>query len=202
MHIYSGQYKNRTISSPKGLQTRPTSGRLRECLFNICQGEIEGAHFLDLFAGSGAMGLEALSRGALSATFVDNSKESIRCIQMNIRALGVEKCSQVIYGDVFTILSNANSKAPLAKRSFDIIYADPPYETFTNKYSQESFSSQVIRLVDDSIDSGCPLLGSNGSLYIEDSSKVISDEHKGYKNLVLSSSRAMGRSALQHWMRL
>ena len=203
MHIISGLYKNRKIASPKGLKTRPTSARLRETLFNICQGEVENASFLDLFAGSGAMGLEALSRQAKFATFVDNSKESVRCIQTNIQTLGLEKSTQVMYGDVYELLKQ------LAKRdkSFDIIYADPPYETFIDKEQKTlSYSTQVIVLVDSLIETGCSILLPGGSLFVEDADKAIPKEQREehqfpYKNLILRSSRAMGRSALQHWVR-
>ncbi|MEI8365929.1 MAG: 16S rRNA (guanine(966)-N(2))-methyltransferase RsmD [Parachlamydiaceae bacterium] len=201
MHIFSGLYKNRKISSPKGEKTRPTSGRLREALFNICQGEIENANFLDLFAGSGAMGLEALSRGAGWATFVDNSKESIRCIQTNIRALEVEKSTQVIYGDVFSTLKYFAKQGKNSK-VFDLIYADPPYESFIDDSLEKiAFSAQIVSLIDTLIEAGCSPLSANGSLFIEDAVKVISNEQEPYKNLTLRSTRTMGRSALQHWIR-
>src|SRR5436305_1632219 len=103
MRIIAGTFKNRRLIAPKGDATRPTTEQLRESLFNICQHYLEGAHFLDLFAGSGAMGLEALSRGASYATFVDNNKESVGYIHANVEALKVGGHSKVICGDVFTI---------------------------------------------------------------------------------------------------
>lgn len=196
MHIISGLYKSRKIAAPKGLETRPTSGRLREALFNICQNEIDGARFLDLFAGSGAMGLEALSRGAVKATFVDNSKESIRCIKANVSALGLDKSSHVIYGDVF------NSLKDLAKggQRFDIIYADPPYDTsIASGGGKVLCSEKVLDLLEDLIGNGHNLLQPGGSLFIEDASGVL-DKAKIGKHLVLHDTRKMGRSALQHWI--
>lgn len=197
MHIISGLYKGRKILAPKGLKTRPTSGRLREALFNICQGEIEGIAFLDLFAGSGAMGLEAYSRGAQIVTFVDNSRESIRCIQENIRTLGLEKCSRVIYGDVFEAL------ADLARRGngYDLIYADPPYESHLNvDKSSLSYSARLVQLIDRYLDNKQGLLKLGGSLFIEDAANAVPQDQEAIKHLELRSTRIMGRSALQHWI--
>lgn len=196
MHIFSGIFRSRKIVAPKGSETRPTSGRLREALFNICQGEIEGACFLDLFAGSGAMGLEALSRGAVKATFVDNSKESIRCIRTNIEALDLEKSCNVIYGDVF------NSIKDLAKagQTFDLIYADPPYETYaSDKDGKKSYSARVVEILEGLIAEGKPLLKPGGSLFIEDAAGILLEGEKASGHLVLHDTRKMGRSALQHW---
>ena len=198
MHIISGLYKGRKILAPKGLKTRPTSGRLREALFNICQGEVEGAAFLDLFAGSGAMGLEAYSRGARMTTFVDNSRESIRCIQGNLQALDLEKTSKVIYGDVFEVL------ADLVRRGngYDLIYADPPYESYVNiEKSSLSYSARLVQLIDRYTGSEQALLKLGGSLFIEDAANAVPQDQAEVKHLELRSSRLMGRSALQHWIR-
>lgn len=192
MHIFSGQYKGRPILSPKGLKTRPTSGRLRETLFNICQG-CDGVRFLDLFAGSGGMGLEALSRGGEFSTLIDNSRESIRCIQANVRALKVEKQAEIIYGDVFEHLHK------LAKRAqpYDIIYADPPYDQVNPNFPGFfTYSACVLKIIDEI---GPMLLKPNGFLFLEDAPKALP---KGIElqSLVLKSSREMGRSALQHYI--
>lgn len=196
MHIFSGIYKSRKILSPKGEETRPTSGRLREALFNICQSQIEGTSFLDLFAGSGAMGLEALSRGAKEATFVDNSRESIRCIEANLSALGIEKSSRVIYSDVFEAVKK------LAKQgiSFDIIYADPPYALSTQRRLEDkmSLSVQVLTLLDEFIESKLLLLKPEGSLFLEDAYQSF-PKGKVFKHLILKNERNMGRSLLQQW---
>lgn len=195
MHIFSGLYKSRKIITPKGEKTRPTSGRLREALFNICQGEVEGASFLDLFAGSGAMGLEALSRGAKQATFVDNSKESIRCIQANLTALGVVKMGEVVYGDAF----DAMKKLAKRGRCFDVIYADPPYDTLVHFGEEKvTYSTNVLMVLDELIDQNLPLLKQGGSLFLEDALESLPEDKK-FKHLVLNDKRNMGRSALQHW---
>lgn len=195
MHIFSGVYKNRKILAPKGLETRPTSGRLREALFNICQHEIEGACFLDLFAGSGAMGLEALSRGAVKATFVDNSKESIRCIRGNINALGLEKSAQVIYGDVFTHIKELAATG----QHYDFIYADPPYDTQAGE--DKLCSEKVVEMLEGLIAKGQALLKPGGSLFIEDAAGVLMKKKEVSRHhLVLKKTRKMGHAALQHWV--
>lgn len=192
MRIFSGIYKNRIIQSPKGLKTRPTSGRLREALFNICQGVSEGARFLDLFAGSGAMGFEALSRGGATVTFVDNSKESIRCIQGNAQQLKVEKQVQIMYGDVFEVLEKLSKKGC----EFDIIYADPPYDCMLGS-DKLVYSTRVVQM----IDQYPALLALEGSLFIEDSPESLPVEEADWQHLQLKSTRTMGRSALQHYIR-
>lgn len=195
MHIFSGTYKSRKILTPKGEKTRPTSGRLREALFNICQEDIEGANFLDLFAGSGAMGLEALSRGAKHVTFVDNSRESIRCIRSNLETLGIERSGDVIYSDVFEAMKK------LAKKGsrFDMIYADPPYgNLIEGNQGSISFSGQVLVVLEELMEKGLPLLKPGGKLFLEDALKSM-PEGTILKHLICKDKRNMGRSALQQW---
>ncbi len=125
LRIIGGVFKGRPLKAPKTNSTRPTQGMLREAIFNICQNEIGNAHFLDLFAGSGAMGLEAISRGASHAVFVEQNRQAITCIKENISLLQVEKQTQIIPTDAaraLTILAKQYSQ-------FDIIYIDPPYDT-------------------------------------------------------------------------
>ncbi len=121
MNIVGGEFKGRKLQSPKGDRTRPTSGMLRKAVFDICRNEIEGAAFLDLFAGTGAMGLEALSRGANLAVFIDKDKKAIECIKANIATLKVEDRAKVIMGDVLSAVKRLDTP-------FTIIYIDPPYD--------------------------------------------------------------------------
>src|SRR5262247_2406395 len=90
MRIIAGKYRGRKLKSPPSLQTRPTSDRLRETLFNILAPRIEGSRFLDLCAGTGAVGIESLSRGAEHVTFVDQSRKMCALIEANLEALGIE----------------------------------------------------------------------------------------------------------------
>lgn len=120
IRIVGGSLKGRTIHTPKTHLTRPGTELLRKAVFDICRNEIEGANFLDLFAGSGAFGIEAISRGALHSTFVDKGKAAIACIKKNISALKI--------GDYTTVFSTPYEywykKNTLL---FDIAYASPPY---------------------------------------------------------------------------
>lgn len=197
MQIIAGTYRSRKILAPKGLETRPTSSRLREALFNICQGNIEGVDFLDLFAGSGAMGFEALSRGARAAAFVDSSRESIRCINSNARLLDVEDQVRIIQGDVFDTLKK------LAKEgaAYDIIYADPPYDTLYRGIGEEiSYSAKVVKTIDSLVAEGNMLLKPGGSLFIEEAVRTAKEQEEEHLVLKLRSARTMGRSTLYHWV--
>jgi 16S rRNA (guanine966-N2)-methyltransferase len=126
LKITSGKYKGRILSAPKDI--RPATGFVRDAIFNICQNQIEEANFLDLFAGSGAIGLEALSRGAKFATFVDKSYVSIRFIKENITKLNVQNFSKVFCEDVLEYVKRCNEK-------FDIVSIDPPFVIYKDNPS-------------------------------------------------------------------
>ena len=126
MRIIAGKYRGRKLKSPPSLKTRPTSDRLRETLFNILAPRIEGMRFLDLCAGSGAVGIEALSRGAAHVTFVDRSRKMYALIETNVKILGVDD-------DAVEVVSKEASdylRKHLRNESelFDVIFFDPPYE--------------------------------------------------------------------------
>lgn len=122
MRIVGGKYKGRTLVKFDGNKIRPTSDMARESLFNILQNVIYGANFLDLFSGTGAMGIEALSRGAGKVTFNDFSRESIAVIKSNLTKLGVDENYAVKNLDAISLIESV-------AESFDIIYIDPPYKT-------------------------------------------------------------------------
>lgn len=121
MRIIAGQWKGRRLAPIKGKGIRPTSDRVREAWMSIVAGQIPGAHVLDLFSGSGALGLEALSRGAERVTFVDKARSSIKVLEANITSLGAESDCEVIRGDALAFL-----RRPRFDR-FDLAFADPPY---------------------------------------------------------------------------
>ena len=123
MRIISGAFKGRKLASLRGLATRPTTDRVRESVFNIMTGDIKDAVVLDLFAGTGALGLEALSRGAASAVFIDVSDAAISIIRKNIAACRVDAQCRVIRWD---ILKNLNCLDP-ENAAFDLVFMDPPY---------------------------------------------------------------------------
>jgi 16S rRNA (guanine966-N2)-methyltransferase len=123
MRIIAGEHKGRTLKRPKWAGIRPTSDKLRETLFNILQTRIQGARVLDAFAGTGAVALEALSRGAVSATLLDNDRRAAGLIAENAALCGeLERC--VIIRDV----ASRALKQPLPGGPFDIVVLDPPYD--------------------------------------------------------------------------
>lgn len=123
MRIVAGVSKGRRLVSPKDNRIRPTSDRVKEAVFNIIGFNVANSHVLDLFAGTGSLGLEALSRGAEFATFVDNNAKSIEILKQNIRLLGFEERSEVFMINA----SDAVTEFGRSNRTFDIIFIDPPY---------------------------------------------------------------------------
>ena len=121
MRIVAGRWGGRRLTTPKGAATRPTADRVREALFSILGDSVQGARVLDLFAGSGALGLEALSRGAAAATFVDRSAAAVRAMQANLEALGGD--ADVHREDALRFLRASPGKA----RHYDLVLLDPPY---------------------------------------------------------------------------
>ena len=127
MRIISGKYRGRKLKTPPSLKTRPTSDRLRETLFSILAPRIEGARFLDLCAGSGAVGIEALSRGAAQVTFVDRSRKMYALIETNLKMLNVVDYEiDVVSKEVLEFL---RKHAKQEDEPFDIMFFDPPYAT-------------------------------------------------------------------------
>ena len=122
MRIIAGSRRGQTIHAPKGLDTRPTGDRVREAAFNLI-GLVDGASVLDLFAGSGALGLEALSRGAERVVFVDSDRESVRAIERNLDKLKL--AGEVRQVDALRFLATE-------RRRFDLVLVDPPYERFAD----------------------------------------------------------------------
>ncbi|MEA4852740.1 MAG: 16S rRNA (guanine(966)-N(2))-methyltransferase RsmD [Christensenella sp.] len=123
MRIIAGEKRGTKLTSPIGENTRPTTDRVRESLFGSIQFEVTGAQILDLFAGSGALGLEALSRGAKEAVFCDVDAGSIKVIEKNIETLGYAAKSKVIKNDFLNAIALFKNT-----RKFDIVFIDPPYK--------------------------------------------------------------------------
>ena len=124
MRIVAGTLRSRQLKSLKGLALRPTSDRLRETLFNILGARVEGSRFLDLFAGSGAIGIEAISRGAVSAVFVENHSAAVRLIRANLASLRIESGARVVLAEVAAAIRTLEK---LPDTAFDFIFLDPPY---------------------------------------------------------------------------
>ena len=120
MRVVSGSAGGRRLIAPDGLDVRPTTDKVKESVFNIIQFEIEGRRMLDLFAGSGQMGIEALSRGAEHAVFVDSSRKSLDAVKQNISTVGFADHATVVAGDSLDYLRRCGQK-------FGIVFLDPPY---------------------------------------------------------------------------
>ena len=121
MRVVAGRYGGRRLVAPPGSATRPTSDRVREALFSVLGGSLQDARVLDLYAGSGALGIEALSRGAASAVFVDRSPRAITAIRANLEALGID--ADVRRLEARAALRTASARAD----AYDLVFLDPPY---------------------------------------------------------------------------
>ncbi|MFN2925752.1 16S rRNA (guanine(966)-N(2))-methyltransferase RsmD [Lachnospiraceae bacterium YH-ros2228] len=121
MRVIAGKYRSRLLDTPKGMNTRPTTDRIKETLFNILSNRLPGASFLDLFAGSGQMAIEAISRGARYACLVDSSRDAQDCIRKNIERLGIEEETDLIGQDALSAIRT------MPKQHFDLVFLDPPY---------------------------------------------------------------------------
>lgn len=176
IRIVAGKHKKRLLFSPQGDQVRPTLSQVREAVFNICQLHIEGAVFLDLFAGSGAMGLEALSRGAKQAIFIEQAPQTVAILKKNIALLQEESHVELLPFDYLVALKRLEKKGT----QFDLIYADPPYG--------KGFSEKILQFLDQT-----PLLKRGGWLFIEDT--PFSDPL--LEQLALKNSRRVGKAHLK-----
>lgn len=125
MRIITGTLKGRYIEPVPSLKTRPTSDKIKEAVFHIMGPYFEGGHALDLFAGSGSLGIEAISRGMESVTFIDTANEAIKTIKKNIRNLRIDKYAYVFRNDALRALHILSNK----QKTFDLIFVDPPYDT-------------------------------------------------------------------------
>lgn len=124
MRITGGQQRGRTLAPFKGINIRPTSDRVREATFSILGQDMTGQWVMDLFAGTGSLGLEALSRGALGVLFVDSSPASVKLIKVNLALCGYEDSGSVLRRDLTRGLPYT---LPIKQRRFDLVFLDPPY---------------------------------------------------------------------------
>lgn len=120
MRVITGTARGRRLKELEGLETRPTTDRVKEGIFNIIQFDVEGRRVLDLFAGTGQLGIEALSRGAACAVFVDQRRDAVSLIKENLKLTGLAGSGRVVGGDAMAFLSSTKEK-------FDLIFLDPPY---------------------------------------------------------------------------
>lgn len=184
LRVLGGKYRSLLLQSPRGSSTRPTTSILRKAVFDMIQNTVEGSRFLDLFAGSGAMGIEALSRGATHATFVENHKDALRCIKANLAALKLEKEATLYSYDVFDVLKKLEKKG----ENFDFIYADPPYHI-------TSIYEELLSYLDSS-----KLLSKGGTLFLESLSPSPLKKME-LQHLVPIDQRRFGTSLLHQYLR-
>lgn len=172
MRIIAGKHRGRALASFRGDHIRPTPDRVKESLFQILSSKIAGARVLDLFAGSGALGLECLSRGAGEVVFNDSSRESLAVLQKNLRI--AEEGAKVFNLDFRTLLSRIEGR-------FDLIFCDPPY--------QESYLKEILDTV-----SARNLLSADG-LVVYESER----EETGADGWTLNDIRKYGRTNIAMW---
>jgi 16S rRNA (guanine(966)-N(2))-methyltransferase RsmD len=141
MRIIAGEKRRMQLRSPRGERTRPTTDRVRESLFAWLGPRLEGARVLDLFAGAGTLGLEALSRGARAATFVDSSRGAIQALHENVTRLGLKDRARIVSGDALRFLG----RGPSEEGCYDLIFADPPYGRDLGRRLLERLAARAAR---------------------------------------------------------
>ena len=134
MRIIAGTARSLPLKTIEGMDTRPTTDRIKETLFNMLQNDVPGSYFLDLFAGSGQIGLEAVSRGARYAVFVENNKKACACIEDNIHFTKFDRETKLLQSDVISAIRSMEGKY-----KFDVIFMDPPYK---HEYEKEVLASR------------------------------------------------------------
>ncbi len=138
MRVIAGKYRSRRLAAPQGMETRPTSDRLRETLFNVVAPRVAGSVWLDLFAGTGAVGIEALSRGARMVYFVESARRAAQTIRSNLESLQIEEGFEVIERDVAVALRMLDAEAIVC----DFCFLDPPYRKMDDYEQVLGFLSQ------------------------------------------------------------
>jgi 16S rRNA (guanine966-N2)-methyltransferase len=147
MRVIAGKYRSRKLEAPAGMVTRPTSDRLRETLFNVVAPKLEDSVWIDLYAGSGAVGIEALSRGARQVYFVESDRKAARTIRDNLKSLGIEEGFELLEREAAVSLRLLDSQAV----SCDFCFLDPPYGSHGAYEQVLGFLSQSRLLDEDSV---------------------------------------------------
>ncbi|XCP83732.1 16S rRNA (guanine(966)-N(2))-methyltransferase RsmD [Roseburia hominis] len=139
MRVIAGKARRLQLKTIEGMDTRPTTDRIKETLFNMIAHGLADASFLDLFAGSGAIGIEALSRGAGSAVFVEKNPRAANCIRENLKFTRLEENAEVLVTDVLTAIASLEGR-----RTFDYIFMDPPYDHLLEKQVLAALASSSL----------------------------------------------------------
>ena len=135
MRVIAGTARSLPLKTPTGMDTRPTTDRIKETLFNVIQNEVPGAVFIDMFSGSGGIGIEALSRGARKCYFLENDKEALSCIRDNLKFTKFEDRAVILSQDAFLSLNN------IFEKEIDVIFMDPPYRQELEKQALQILKS-------------------------------------------------------------
>jgi len=180
MRIIAGTRKGRKLHALGGLPIRPTGDRLRESVFNILAGEMAGAMVLDLFAGTGSLGMEALSRGAESCVFVEKNAQAVDLIRRNLTRCGLAERAQVIKRDVLQGLGFLNP----VQEIFDVVFLDPPYD--------RGYVTSTLLLLD-----RCSCLRPDGWIVVEHSRSE--DLPEVMKNLSETDRRRYGKTLVSFY---
>lgn len=151
MRVIAGTYRSRILKSLKGLALRPTSDRLRETLFNVLGAGISGSRFLDAFAGTGAVGIEALSRGAAHAAFIENHVPAAALIRKNLASLKIAPAATVICADALRALESIAARVNAGVAPYDYIFVDPPYAGTADYSRTMQFLASSVLLAPDGI---------------------------------------------------
>jgi 16S rRNA (guanine966-N2)-methyltransferase len=140
MRVIAGSARSLPLKTVEGMDTRPTTDRIKETLFNMLQNDVPGARFLDLFSGSGAIGIEALSRGADFAVFVEKNRQALNCIEENLKFTKLDQKARVMGNECLHALRSLEMK----KEPFQIIFMDPPYDQDLERSVLEYLSHSVL----------------------------------------------------------
>lgn len=185
LKIASGSLKGKKLKTPPEDITRPTSEKVRQAVFNSLQNSVQGSTFLDLYAGSGAMGFEAISNGAKMAVFVEKNKQAANIIEDNLISLDIEENSLLLMNSALKAITHLECSV----LKFDIVYIDPPYEDVE---SAEEEIQKVLQELDKS-----SILQKTGKLFLEFSSySKLKFEALKFKRLKYKDTKSYGRSKL------
>jgi 16S rRNA (guanine966-N2)-methyltransferase len=180
--ILGGSLKGRLLKSPTGPLARPTTSIMRKSVFDICQSYINDSHFLDLFACSGAMGIEALSRGAAHSTFIEKDRKTFQLLMENLKNLELQEKSTALSGDSFSLIKKLSSK-------YNIIYIDPPYPLIE---SPNSPILGLLKLIDQS-----SFLSEFCTVFLEERAPgTFNSDSLVFQNLRHKNTRQFGSSLL------
>lgn len=170
MRVIAGEFKGKSLKAPRGSKIRPTSDRVKEAVFNVLADKISGSSFLELFAGSGSVGIEAISRGADRVFFVESDRLCLKAISANLEALGIKRAK--------TMLASADEaieKLMALNERFDIVFLDPPYH-------QEKLKNCLLKLI------GCDILKPHSIAVAEHSKREVLPQQLFTLKLILTKT--------------